>query len=93
MAMNDIRQPDNEKELKSFKRAIEYLFKYIDNLSSRTDSLRNLLKKGTEWLWTEEHKQSFENPKQKSQIYLDWFTTIQTIRTLSQPTPARYTSA
>ena len=39
--------------------------KHIDNLSAQTDSLRQLLKKDTEWLWTEEHTRAFENLKQK----------------------------
>ena len=66
MAMKDLEQPNNEKELKSFFGAIQYLFKYIDNLSAQTDSLKKiLLKKVNEWLWTEEHTQASENLKQK----------------------------
>ena len=65
MAIKDLKQPNNEKELKSFLGAIQYMSKYIDNLSAQTDSLRQLLKKDTEWLWTEEHTRVFENLKQK----------------------------
>ena len=65
MAIKDLKQPNNEKELKSFLGAIQYLSKYIDNLSAQTDSLRQLLKKDTEWVWTEEHTRAFENLKQK----------------------------
>ena len=65
MAKRNLKQPNNEKELKSFLGAIQYLSKYIDNLSAQTDSLRQLLKKDTEWLWTEEHTRAFENLKQK----------------------------
>ena len=65
MAIKDLKQPNNEKELKSSLGAIQYLSKYIDNLSAQTDSLRQLLKKDTEWLWTEEHTRAFENLKQK----------------------------
>ena len=65
MAIKNLKQPNNEKELKSFLGAIQYLSKYIDNLSAQTDSLRQLLKKDTEWLWTEEHTRAFENLKQK----------------------------
>ena len=60
-----MKQPNNEKELKSFLGAIQYLSKYMDNLSAQTDSSRQLLKKDTEWLWTEEHTRAFENLKQK----------------------------
>ena len=65
MAIKNLKQPNNEKELKSFLGAIQYLSKYIDNLSAQTDSLRQLLKKDQDWLWTEEHTQAFENLKQK----------------------------
>ena len=64
LARKNLKHPNNEKELKSFLGAIQYLSKYIDNLSAQTDSLRQLLKKDTEWLWTE-HTRAFENLKQK----------------------------
>ena len=62
-AILKLKEPKNEKELKSFLGAIQYLSKYIENLSANTDSLRQLLKKQTEWRWTEEHMESFENLK------------------------------
>ena len=65
LAIKDLKQPNNEKELKSFLGAIQYLSKYIDNLSAQTDSLRQLLKKNNNWIWTEEHTLDFENLKQK----------------------------
>ena len=65
MAIKELKQPNNEKELKSFLGAIQYLSKSIDNLSAQTDSLRQLLKKDIEWIWTEEHTQAFENLKQQ----------------------------
>ena len=65
MAIKNLKQPNNEKDLKSFLGAIQYLSKYIDNLSAQTDSLRQLLKKDNEWIWTEEHTAAFENLKQK----------------------------
>ena len=45
--------------------AIQYLSNYIDNLSAQTDSLRQLLKKDTEWIWMEDHTQAFESLKRK----------------------------
>ena len=60
MAIKNLKQPNNEKELKSFLGAIQYLSKYIDNLSAQTDSLRQLLKKDNDWIWTEEHTAAFE---------------------------------
>ena len=55
LAIKELKQPINEKKLKSFLGAIQYLSKYIDNLSAQTDSLRQLLKKNNNWIWTEEH--------------------------------------
>ena len=65
LAIKNLKQPNNEKELKLFLGAVQYLSKYIDNLSAQTDSLRQLLKKDTKWLWTEEHKWAFKDLKQK----------------------------
>ena len=65
LAIKELKQPNNEKELKFFLGAIQYLSKYIDNLSSQTDSLRQLLKKNNKRLRTEEHTLAFENLKQK----------------------------
>ena len=45
LAIKKLKQPNNEKKLKSFLGAIQYLSKYIDNLSAQTDGLRELLKK------------------------------------------------
>ena len=49
LAMKNLKQPNNEKELKPFLGAIQYLSKYIDNLSAQTDRLRQLLKKDKGW--------------------------------------------
>ena len=64
-AIKNLKEPNIEKEQKSFLGATQYLSKYIDNLSAQTDSLRELLKKDKDWIWTEEHTQAFENLKQK----------------------------
>ena len=50
LAIKELKQPNNEKELKSFSGALQFLSKYIDNLSAQTDSLRQLLKKNNNWL-------------------------------------------
>ena len=62
-AITKIEIPKNEKELKSFLGAIQYLAKYIENLSAQTDILRKLLKKQNEWNWTQEHTEAFNNLK------------------------------
>ena len=66
LAVKELKEPKNEKELKSFLGAIQYLSKYIENLSAQTDILRQLLKKDNDWNWTTEHTKAFENLKQKS---------------------------
>ena len=58
-AITKINIPKNEKELKSFLGAIQYLSKYIENVSANTDVLRKLLKKQNEWIWTDEHTSAF----------------------------------
>ena len=44
-SIKKLETPKTEKELKSFLGAIQYLSKYIENLSANTDFLRQLLKK------------------------------------------------
>ena len=46
-AIQELKEPKNEKELKSFLWAIQYLSKYIKTLSAQTDLLRQRLKKIT----------------------------------------------
>ena len=49
--------------MKSFLGAIQFLSKYIENLSAQTDVLRKLLKKRNKRKWTEEHTNAFNNLK------------------------------
>ena len=65
LAIKELKEPKNEKELKSFLGAIQYLSKYIEILSAQTDILRQLFKKDNDWNWTTEHTKAFENLKQK----------------------------
>ena len=60
-----MKKPENEKELKSFLGAIQYLSKHIENFSTQTEILRQLLKKNA-WNWIDEHTEAFENLKQKN---------------------------
>ena len=64
-AIQELKEPKNKKELKSFLGAIQYLSKYIENLSAQTDLLRQLLKKNNEWIWTPEHSAAFTQLKKK----------------------------
>ena len=65
LAIKELKEPKNEKELKSILGAIQYLSNYIENLSARTDILRQLLKQDNDWNWTTEHTKAFEKIKQK----------------------------
>ena len=44
-AIQELKEPKNEEELKSFLGAIQYLSKYTETLSAQTDLLRQLLKR------------------------------------------------
>ena len=59
-AILDLKHPENPKQLKSFLLAIQYLAKILPRLSERTDKLRKLLKKNTEWKWETEQQNDFE---------------------------------
>ena len=59
-AILDLKHPENPKQLKSFLGAIQYLVKLLPRLSERTDKLRKLLKKNTEWKWETEQQNDFE---------------------------------
>ena len=65
LATKALKKPENERELKLFLGAIQYLSKYIEKLSAQNDNLRQLVKKDTVWNWTEEHRKAFGNLKQK----------------------------
>ena len=64
-AINKLNAPTNTKTLKSFSGAIQYFAKFIPNLSEKTDNMRQLLKKGTKWEWTEERNTDFNNIKRE----------------------------
>ena len=59
----DLKHPENPKPLKSFLGTIQHLAKFLPRLSERTDKLRKLLKKNTEWKWETEQQNDFETIK------------------------------
>ena len=75
-AILDLKHPENPKQLKSFLGAIQYLAKFLPRLSERTDKLRKLLKKNTEWKWETEQQNDFEMIKKNAHRR----TTISTLR-------------
>ena len=60
-AILDLKPPENQKQLKSFLGAIQYLAKFIPRLSERTERLRILLKKKSKWNWGKEQDEDFNN--------------------------------
>ena len=59
----ELKHPENPKQLNTFLGAIQYLAKFLPRLSERTDRLRKLLKKNTEWGWETEQQNDFETIK------------------------------
>ena len=47
----ELKHPENQKQLKSFLGAIQYLAKLIPKLSERTEKLRRILKKDSKGNW------------------------------------------
>jgi RNase H-like domain found in reverse transcriptase/Reverse transcriptase (RNA-dependent DNA polymerase)/Integrase zinc binding domain len=58
-AINSIKQPENQVELQRFLGMINFLGKFIPNLSEKTHFLRQLLHKDKEWLWDAQTEASF----------------------------------
>ena len=55
--------PKNKKELQRFLGIINYLGKFVPNLSENTDNLRKLFEKDTEWHFDENHKKVIDKLK------------------------------
>ena len=55
--------PKSPKELQSFLGAVNYLSKFIPELSSLRSPLQSLVKKDSEYLWTGTHEQAFQRIK------------------------------
>ena len=62
-AVLEMPEPTNKTELQRFNGVVNYLGKFIPNLSSVNKPLRQLLEKDVEWHWTKTHQDSFESLK------------------------------
>lgn len=62
-AVESMKKPDNVQELQTFLGFINYLAKFLPNMSDKSAPLRELLLKDTEWHWGHEQEQSFETLK------------------------------
>ena len=63
-AILDLKHPENQKQLKSFLGAIQYLTKFLPRLSEQTEKLRRLLKKDSVWNWGKEQDEDFNKIKE-----------------------------
>ena len=64
-AIKAINIPEDQKELQKFMGMVNYLAKFIPNLSNIAVPLKELLKKDTAWHWEEIHQNAFEEIKQR----------------------------
>ena len=62
-AITDMPLPESKQDLQRFLGMINYLGKYIPNLSTITNPLRLLLKRETLWAWYDEHTQAIKTIK------------------------------
>ena len=63
-AILQMDEPQDKIELMRFNGMINYLRKYIPNLSSLNKPLRQLLEKDVAWNWTEDHRKCFQQLKE-----------------------------
>lgn len=56
-------KPQNAKDVERFLGLVTYMGNFIPNLSTKTEPLRELLKKGIEWHWTDVHEKSLKELK------------------------------
>lgn len=57
------RPPENEAEIRSFLGLANYLNKFVPNLATLDAPLRELTKKGVQFVWTPQHQESFDRIK------------------------------
>ena len=62
-AILELKHPKNQKQLKSFLGAIQYLAKFLLRLSERTERLLRLLKKDSTWNWEKQEDEDFNSIK------------------------------
>ena len=64
-AIASLSAPNNLKQLRLFLGSVQYLGKFIPNLSQLCHPLRPLLKKNTKFVWNTEHDTRFQASKNK----------------------------
>lgn len=54
-----VKAPSDKKELQTFLGMVNFVSRFIPNMSTVTAPLRELLKKDVAWVWEDRHQQSF----------------------------------
>ena len=62
-AVEQMKAPTNKKELQTFLGFVQYLAKFLPNMSDVSAPLRQLLHKEVEWHWENEQEKSFQTLK------------------------------
>ena len=62
-AIQDIKPPTNKTQLQEFLGIATYLSPFVPNLSTHTATLRDLIKKDTDFTWTPSHEKKFNDIK------------------------------
>ena len=64
-AVQQMEQPNNISELRSFLGMVTQLGKFLPNLSEKDKALRDLLSKKNQWVWGHEQEKAFTDLKQE----------------------------
>ena len=63
-AIKNMKKPEDAKDMQRFLGMVTYLAKWVPNLSEKTAPLRELTKKGVQWIWSKGVEVAFNQLKQ-----------------------------
>lgn len=63
LAVKQFRPPQTKEEVRSFLGLVCYVGRFIPDLATTTEPLRQLMKKDTEFVWSDIHQKAFERIK------------------------------
>lgn len=63
-AIRDMKEPSNVTELRGFIGFVQYLAKFLPNLSDVIEPLRKLTKQDVKWLWSDKESEAFDKTKE-----------------------------
>ena len=73
-------RPENVSQLRAFLRLVNYYHTFLPNLATKLQALYHLLKKGVQWLWTDEVDKAFNTAN-------GWSLQIKSLHTSKQMFP------